>query len=101
MELLGSSNKHHDYDYCREYPDDPEVQAACVYDLKSFCESVYYNGFWVELTDKFNTDWWFALLEISSAFCNILFFIFVYYTPALQAHPMKLIMYLALAEFTF
>ena len=90
-----------DLQYCKNDPDDALVQKACDDYLNYICDIIHKNGFWVELTEKFNDDTWFAVIEIGSALCNILFFLFVYYTPALQAHPMKLIMYISLAEFGY
>ena len=41
---------------------------------------------------------WFSLLELSSAFMCLSFFAIVYFNKQLQVHPMRLIMYIALAE---
>ena len=53
------------------------------------------------MTEFGNTEWWFALIMICSVLLGLIFFLFVYYTKELQAHPMKLIMLLALSESAF
>lgn len=55
-------------------------------------------GGWYELTDAFNTELWFTLLQLSSGIACFVFFMLLYNTKELQVHPMKLIMYIAFME---
>ena len=65
------------------------------------CDLIGKTGAEYEISLAFGGTWWFALLEYSSAFVSFLFFTIVYYNKELQVHPMKIIMYLALAEAGF
>ena len=83
-------------EHCREHE-----YAECQQLVKKICTYVTHYGGWFQLTEFGNTEWWFALIMICSVLLGLTFFLFVYYTKELQAHPMKLIMLLALSESAF
>ena len=62
------------------------------------CEIINAIGGEFEISFAFNQDWWFALLEYSSAIVSLFFFAIVYFNKKLQVRPMRLIMLLAMVE---
>lgn len=73
-----------------------ELQCRLI--MKWLCSSDTQYGGWYELTDAYNDDVWFALLQFSSGLACFAFFLLLYHTKELQVHPMKLIMYIAFME---
>ena len=68
---------------------------------EKLCELVSKYGAWEQLTDAYDADNWFFVLEFSSSIMATLFGTFILFTKELQVHPMKIIMYLAFAESVF
>ena len=71
---------------------------SCQLYMERVCELANKMGGWYQLTDAYNTELWFALLELASGLACFAFFIILYNTKELQVHPMRLIMYIAFME---
>lgn len=60
-----------------------DAQEICKGIEDHFCYRIKEQGFYFQLSDDYNTDMWYAAIEIASAFIGLLFFLFVYYTKEL------------------
>lgn len=73
----------------------------CDISVERICGYVRLYGGWFQMTDDYNTSWWFTLIMFLSISISLAFFMVIYWTKELQAHPMKLIMTIALSESAF
>jgi hypothetical protein len=65
------------------------------------CFEISHGGAFGDLGFDFDETGWFIALVLGSAFCDVLFFLAVFFIKELQVHPFKMFMVNALCEAFF
>ena len=80
---------------------DPEpcsTQEECDKIIKEKCLYVAAGLEYWQLTAEFETAYWYRAITLLSGLIFFIFFFLIWYSKELQAHPMKLFMWLTMFE---
>lgn len=71
---------------------------TCEDQLQATCDIVSSGDIFVQITTKLDDETWFMFVALASALLNGIFFLFMWFIPKLQVHPMKLFMYIMFCD---